>query len=115
VSLLPQLPTLAGVIGISQPAFKSITLGWVVVVHVFNPSTKKAEAGGSLNSSQPGLQSQFQDSQEHTEKPCLKKPKQQQQQQQQQQSNPTKLNKKPNPPPKQTNNPSKPKTKHNFI
>jgi hypothetical protein len=30
---------------------------------------------------QPGLQSEFQDSQGYTEKPCLEKPKQQQQQQ----------------------------------
>jgi hypothetical protein len=30
---------------------------------------------------QPGLQSEFQDSQGYTEKPCLDKPKQQQQQQ----------------------------------
>jgi hypothetical protein len=32
---------------------------------------------------QSGLQSEFQDSQGYTEKPCLEKPKQQQQQQQQ--------------------------------
>ena len=41
--------------------------------YAFNPSTWEAEAG------QPGLQSEFQDSQGYTEKPCLKKPKQQQQ------------------------------------
>ena len=34
-----------------------------VVVHVFNPSTREAEAGGSLSvQGQPGLQSEFQDS-----------------------------------------------------
>jgi hypothetical protein len=43
-----------------------------VVVHVFNPSTWEAEAGVG---GQPGLQSEFQDSQGYTEKPCLKKPK----------------------------------------
>jgi hypothetical protein len=39
------------------------------VVHTFNPSTWEAEAG------QPGLQSEFQDSQGYTEKPCLEKNK----------------------------------------
>jgi hypothetical protein len=41
-----------------------------VVTHAFNPSTREAEAGG-----QPCLQSEFQDSQGYTEKPCLKKTK----------------------------------------
>jgi hypothetical protein len=38
-----------------------------------NPSTweAEAEAGGFLSSSQPGLQSEFQDSQGYTEKPSL--------------------------------------------
>jgi hypothetical protein len=36
---------------------------------VVNPSTQKAEA------CQPGLQSEFQDNQDYTEKPCLEKPK----------------------------------------
>jgi hypothetical protein len=40
-----------------------------VVAHAFNPSTWEAEAG------QPVLQSEFQDSQSYTEKPCLEKPK----------------------------------------
>jgi hypothetical protein len=40
-----------------------------MVVHVFNLSTWEAEAG------QPGLQSEFQDSQGYTENPCLGKPK----------------------------------------
>ena len=38
---------------------------WIVVVHSFNPCTQETEAG------QPGVQSQFQDSQDYTEKPCL--------------------------------------------
>jgi hypothetical protein len=41
------------------------------VAHAFNPSTWKAEAGGIRG--QPGLQSEFQDSQGYTEEPCLKK------------------------------------------
>jgi hypothetical protein len=44
-----------------------------VVEHAFNPSTWEAETGRFLSSSQPGLQSEFQDSQGYTEKPCLKK------------------------------------------
>jgi hypothetical protein len=52
-----------------------------VVVHAFNPSTWEAEAGGFL-SSRPAwttdLQSEFQDSQGYTKKPCLKKQKQKQ-------------------------------------
>jgi hypothetical protein len=39
-----------------------------MVAHAFNPSTWEAEAGGFL-------QSEFQDSQSYTEKPCLEKPK----------------------------------------
>jgi hypothetical protein len=45
-----------------------------VVAHAFNPSTWEAEAGRFLSSRQPGLQSEFQDSQGYTEKPCLEKP-----------------------------------------
>jgi hypothetical protein len=45
-----------------------------VVAHPFNPSTFEAEAGGFLIG-QPGLQSEFQDSQGYTEKPCLKEKK----------------------------------------
>jgi hypothetical protein len=44
----------------------------------FNTSTWEAEAGKFLSSRQPGLQSEFQDSQGYTEKPCLRKPKQKQ-------------------------------------
>jgi hypothetical protein len=45
-----------------------------VVAHAFNPSTWEAEAGGFLSSvrGQPGLQSEFQNSQSYTEKPRLK-------------------------------------------
>jgi hypothetical protein len=47
-----------------------------VVAHTFSPSTREAEAGGFLSSRpQSGLQSEFQDSQDYTEKPCLEKPK----------------------------------------
>jgi hypothetical protein len=46
-----------------------------MVVHAFNPSTREAEAGRFLSSSQPGLQSELQDSQGYTEKPCLEKQK----------------------------------------
>jgi hypothetical protein len=40
-----------------------------VVAHAFNPSTWEGVRG------QPGLQSEFQDSQGYTEKPCLEKKK----------------------------------------
>ena len=45
-------------------------------VHAFNPSTWEAEAGVFLSWGQSGLQSEFQDSQVYTEKPCLEKQKQ---------------------------------------
>jgi hypothetical protein len=51
--------------------------GWAVVAHTFNPSTWEVEAGGFL-SSRPAwstVQSEFQDSQGCTEKPCLGKKK----------------------------------------
>ena len=44
-----------------------------VVVHTFNPSTREAEVGGFLSSRPACIQSEFQDSQGYTEKPCLKK------------------------------------------
>ena len=48
----------------------------VVAAHAFNPSTWEVEAGRALwVQMQPGLQSEFQDSQSHPEKPCLKKQK----------------------------------------
>jgi hypothetical protein len=34
-----------------------------MVAHTFSPSTREAEAGGFLSQGQPGLQSEFQDSQ----------------------------------------------------
>jgi hypothetical protein len=44
------------------------------MAHAFNPSTWNAKAGGSLRvRGQPGLQSEFQDSQGYIEKSCLKK------------------------------------------
>jgi hypothetical protein len=42
-----------------------------MVAHTFNPSTWEAEAGGFQG--QPGLQSEFQDSQSYAKKPCLEK------------------------------------------
>jgi hypothetical protein len=42
-----------------------------VVTQAFNPSTQEAEAGRFLSSRQPGLQSEFQDRQGYTEKPCF--------------------------------------------
>jgi hypothetical protein len=42
-----------------------------MVVHTFGPSTQGTEAGGSLGSSQPSLQSKFQDSQSSIEIPCF--------------------------------------------
>ena len=46
--------------------------GWAgLMAHAFNPSTWEAEAGGFLSG---GLQSEFQDSQGYTEKPCFEKP-----------------------------------------
>ena len=47
-------------------------LSWAVVAQAFNPSTWKVEAGGFLSSRPACLQSEFQDSQGYTEKPCLK-------------------------------------------
>jgi hypothetical protein len=40
-----------------------------VVAHVFNPSTWEADTDGFLIRSQPGLQSEFQDSQGYTRNP----------------------------------------------
>ena len=54
-------------------SFKKHFRSWVVVVHVFNPSTQEAGAGRSLwVRDQSGLQGEFQDSQSYyTKKPCL--------------------------------------------
>jgi hypothetical protein len=48
-------------------------VGQAVVAHAFNPSTWEAEAGGFLSLRPACLQSEFQDSQYYTEKPCLEK------------------------------------------
>jgi hypothetical protein len=45
------------------------------VAHAFNPTSWEAEAGRFLSSRPPGQQSEFQESQGYTEKPCLEKPK----------------------------------------
>jgi hypothetical protein len=42
------------------------------VAHAFNPSTWEAEAGRFLSMRPAGLQSEFQDSQDYTEKPCFR-------------------------------------------
>jgi hypothetical protein len=53
------------------------TIYWTVVAHGFNPSTWEAKASESLCvPGQPGLQSEYQESQGYTEKPCLKQTKQ---------------------------------------
>jgi hypothetical protein len=46
-----------------------------VVAHTFNPSTWEAEAGRFRSSRPAWSKSEFQDSQDYTEKPCLEKPK----------------------------------------
>jgi hypothetical protein len=47
-----------------------------VVAHAFNPSTREAEAGGFRGQPVDEVdESEFQDSQGYTEKPCLEKPK----------------------------------------
>jgi hypothetical protein len=46
-----------------------------MVAHAFNLSTGEAETGRFLIRGQPGLQSELQDNQGYTEKPCLEKPK----------------------------------------
>jgi hypothetical protein len=71
----------------------------VVVAHAFNPSTWEAEAGGFLSLRPDGLQSEFQDSQGYTEKPCLKNKKQ------------NKTKNKKNPKNKQTNKQKEPTKK----
>jgi hypothetical protein len=47
-----------------------------VIAHVFNPSTREAQRQADFwVQGQPGLQSEFQDSQGYIEKLCLKKTK----------------------------------------
>jgi hypothetical protein len=53
--------------------FKNKAQGQEVMAHTFNPNTWEAEVGRFRG--QPGLQSEFQDSQGYTEKLCLKTPK----------------------------------------
>ena len=45
-----------------------------VVAQTCNPSTREAESGRLLSLTQPSLQSEFQDSQSYTEKPCQPPP-----------------------------------------
>jgi hypothetical protein len=44
-----------------------------VVAHTFNPSIERQRQADFRVRGQPGLQSEFQDSQDYTEKPCLEK------------------------------------------
>jgi hypothetical protein len=46
-----------------------------VVAHAFNNSTWEAETGKFLSLRPAWFTSEFQDSQDYTEKPCLEKPK----------------------------------------
>jgi hypothetical protein len=46
-----------------------------LVVHVYNPSTKEAEVGGSWVQGQHGLQSKFKATLGYIARPCLKKQK----------------------------------------
>jgi hypothetical protein len=45
------------------------------VAHTFNPSTRRQRQADFWVRGQPGLHSEFQDSQGYTEKPCLEKQK----------------------------------------
>jgi hypothetical protein len=59
----------------AKPVLKKVYVCWAMVAHAFNPSTWDAETGGYLRlwvQGQTGLQSEFQDSQGYTEKPCVK-------------------------------------------
>ena len=44
-----------------------------MVAHIFNPALGRHRQADFLVQGQPGLQSEFQDSQGYTDKPCLKK------------------------------------------
>jgi hypothetical protein len=54
---------------------KNQNKGLMMKMYNFYPSTREAEAGDFWVRGQPGLQSEFQDSQGYTEKPCLEKNK----------------------------------------
>jgi hypothetical protein len=54
------------------PCLKNKVTSRAVVTHAFNPSTWEARQADIWVRGQPGLQSEFQDSQGYTEKPCLK-------------------------------------------
>jgi hypothetical protein len=45
------------------------------MAHAFNPSTQRQKQADFFVWGQPGLQSDFQDSQGYTKKPCLEKQK----------------------------------------
>ena len=45
---------------------------WAVVAHAFYPSTWEVRQADFWVRGQPGLQSEFQDNQDYTEKPYLK-------------------------------------------
>jgi hypothetical protein len=76
--LLPAVPLmyLASLVMYIFVKFKTFHFCWSVVAHFFSPGFREAEVVGSLWVwGQNGLQSEFQDSQDYTEKPCLKKKK----------------------------------------
>jgi hypothetical protein len=58
-----------------MPMIKMNILKQGVVAHAFNPSTREQRQADFWVRGQPGLQSEFQDSQCYTEKPCLEKTK----------------------------------------
>jgi hypothetical protein len=61
---------------ISSDEVIRILTSQAVVAHAFNPSTPGRQRQGDFwVGGQPGLQSEFQDSQGYTDKPCLKKKK----------------------------------------
>ena len=54
---------------------EKISLKWAVVVYTYNARTWDAEADRLLSWRTAGLQSEFLNSQDYTEKPCLEKTK----------------------------------------
>jgi hypothetical protein len=82
-----------------------------MVAHAFNPSTWEAEASVFLS-----LQSEFQDSQGYTEKPCLEKPKNQKKQKTKKtKKQKTKKPKKQKQQQQKIPPPKKPKSKKNYY